>query len=45
MDICPRCEKRECENIDGEPEMYCAECNDKLAESYQARKEFEQYHD
>ena len=42
--MCPRCNKRERENIDGDFEMYCSTCNDNLAESYRDQQEFQHYH-
>lgn len=42
--ICPKCKQRECENFDGEYEMYCAPCNDRLADSYREMKEWQEFH-
>ncbi len=42
--ICSRCKQRECENIDGEYQWYCASCNDKLAEGYREMNEWQEYH-
>ena len=43
--ICPKCKKREREiAFDGEMEMYCEVCNDRLADSYRQMKEFREYH-
>lgn len=44
--ICPNCKKREREicSHDGQMEMYCGYCADKLYEDYKERVEFEYYH-
>jgi len=42
--LCPRCKKRDREVIDGETQMYCDVCNDRLADSYREQKEFAHYH-
>lgn len=41
---CPRCKKREKENIDGEWQWYCGACNDREAERYREQQEFAYYH-
>lgn len=42
--LCPRCKKRERENIDGDWMWYCGPCNDRDYERYRERQEWEHYH-
>jgi hypothetical protein len=42
--LCSRCKKRERECIDGETQWYCGDCNDRDAENYRERQEWNHYH-
>lgn len=42
--LCPRCKKRERENIDGDWMWYCGPCNDRDYERWRDRQEWEHYH-
>lgn len=42
--LCPRCKKRERENIEGDWMAYCAPCNDRDAERYREWQEWQHYH-
>ncbi len=42
--LCPKCKKRERENIDGDWMWYCGPCNDRDYERYCERREWEHYH-
>jgi len=42
--LCSRCGIRDKEVIDGETQFYCDVCNDRLAEGYRERQEFNHYH-
>ncbi|UVO33989.1 hypothetical protein KUL72_20980 [Bradyrhizobium arachidis] len=42
--LCPKCKKRERENIDGDWMWYCGPCNDRDYERYREREEWNHYH-
>lgn len=42
--LCPKCKKRERENIDGDWMWYCGPCNDRDYERYRERQEWDYYH-
>lgn len=42
--LCPRCKRRERENIDGDWMFYCGPCNDRDYERYRERQEWDHYH-
>jgi hypothetical protein len=42
--LCPKCKKRERENVDGDWLFYCGPCADRSYEEYRERADFEYWH-